>query len=63
MGALDDGADDGLGEGLGDDGSCVGGSELEAVEEDGGAPGVDSVKSEGGDEEGDGDLDGFGWVG
>jgi len=37
----------------------VGGGELEAVEEAGGAFGVDSVKSEGGDEEGDGDLDGF----
>jgi hypothetical protein len=60
VGAFDDGADDGFGEGLGNDGSCVGGGELEAVEEDCGAFGVYAVKGEGGDEEGDGDLDGFG---
>jgi hypothetical protein len=55
-----DGADDGGGVGFDDDGLRVGGGELEAVEEDGGAFGVDAIAGEGGDEEGDGDLDGLG---
>jgi hypothetical protein len=51
--------DDGGGGGFDGDGAGVGGGELEAVEEDGGAFGVDAVAGEGGDEEGDGDLDGL----
>ena len=58
--ALDYVADYSAGERLGGDGFCVGGGQLEAVEEDGGALGVDAVAGEGGDEERDGDLDGFG---
>jgi hypothetical protein len=55
-----DGANDGGGIGLDDDGFRVGGGELEAVEEDGGAFGVDAVACECGDEKRDGDLNGFG---
>src|SRR5271155_4706771 len=54
-----EGADDGGGGGFDGDGAGVGGGELESVEEDGGAFGVDAVAGEGSDEEGDGDLDGF----
>ena len=52
-----EGSDDGGGGGFDGDGTGVGGGELEAVEEDGGAFGVDAVAGESGDEEGDGDLD------
>ncbi len=47
--------------GLGDDGEAAGvaGGELEAVEEDGGALGVDGVHGEGADDLGEGELDGF----
>ena len=58
-----DGADDGAGVGFGDDRLDVGGGELEAVEEDCGAPRIDAVAGEGGDEQGDGDLDGLGIFG
>ena len=54
-----EGASDGRGGGFDGDGACVGGGELETVEEDRGAFGGDAVASESGDEEGDGDLDGF----
>ena len=55
-----DGSCDGGGVGLDGDGFRIGGSELEAIEKDRGAFGVDAVAGEGGDEEGDGDLDGLG---
>jgi hypothetical protein len=54
-----EGADDGGGGGFDGDGAGVSRGELKAVEEDGGALGVDAVAGEGGDEEGDGDLDGL----
>ena len=54
-----DGSCDGGGVRLDGDGFRVGGGELEAVEKDCGALGVDAVAGERGDEEGDGDLDGF----
>jgi hypothetical protein len=53
-------ADDGSDGGLDGDGLCVSGGELEAVEQDCGAFGVDAIAREGGDEERDGDLDGLG---
>jgi hypothetical protein len=59
-GAFDDGADDVGGVGFGDNGFDVGGGELKSVENDCCAFGVDAIAGEGGDEEGDGDLDGFG---
>ena len=55
-----DGSRDGGGVGLDGDGFRVGGGELKAVEKDCGALGVDAVAGEGGDEQGDGDLGGFG---
>jgi len=55
-----DGSSDGGGVGLDSDGFRVGGGQLKAVEKDCGALGVDAVAGEGGDEQGDGDLDGFG---
>ena len=54
-----EGADDGGGGGFDGDGAGIGGGELKAVEQDGGALGVDAVSGEGGDEKRDGDLDGF----
>lgn len=57
---MDYGADDGGGVGLGVDGSGVGGGELEGVEDGCGSAGVDAVAGEGGDDEGDGELDGLG---
>jgi len=53
------GADDGGGGGFDGDGAGVGRGELEAVEQDRGAFRVDAVTGEGGDEQRDGDLDGF----
>lgn len=57
---MDDVADDIAGGGFGGDGFDVGAGELEAVEDDCRAFGLDEIASEGGDEEGDGGLDGFG---
>ena len=57
---MDYGADDRGGVGLDVDGAGVGGGELQGVEDGGGAAGVDAVAGEGGDDEGDGDLNGFG---
>jgi hypothetical protein len=56
----DDGADDGGGVGLGVDGAGVSGGQLEGVEDCGGSAGVDAVACEGGDDQRNGDLDGFG---
>ena len=53
-------ADDGSRRRFDGDGAGVAGGELQAVEEDCGTFGVDAVAGESGDEERDGDLDGFG---
>ncbi len=57
---MDYGTDYGGAVGLGIDRTGVGGGELEGVEDGGGAAGVDAVAGEGGDDEGDGELDGLG---
>lgn len=57
---LDDTTDDAIGEGFDVDGSDVAAGELEAVEEQAGAFEIDAIGGDGSDEEGDGELDGFG---
>jgi hypothetical protein len=57
---VDYGTDDGGPVRLGIDGTGVGGGQLQRVEDGGGPSGVDAVACEGGNDEGDGDLYGFG---